>query len=101
MHGVIYKITNTINGKYYIGSTVDFKKRKYTHTWKLNKGIHHSVYLQNAWNLYGASNFRFEILYESFDIKTDEQKELDALDWTNVYNISRTATRWRHCAITS
>ena len=29
--GVIYKATNLVNGKIYIGQTIDFKKRKRKH----------------------------------------------------------------------
>ena len=33
----IYKITNLINGKLYIGSSVDLKSREHTHFCKLRK----------------------------------------------------------------
>ena len=48
--------------------------------------------MQNAWNKYGKSNFCFEVLYESEDIKKDEQAELDKLDFTKAYNIAVTST---------
>lgn len=61
----IYIIYNNINGKYYIGSTTQsFKKRFYTHKLNLNRGTHHSIKLQNAWNKYGEENFSFEVLEE-------------------------------------
>lgn len=92
MNGVIYKIINKVNGKFYLGSTVQFDRRRKMHIWKLIKGTHHSSYLQNAFNKYGIDAFEFHILYESKDIKKDEQKELDSLDWSVSYNIARTST---------
>jgi len=59
---VIYKIVNTINGKFYIGSTVNFENRKYLHTHKLRQNKHHSPVLQNSWNKYGKGAFEFEII---------------------------------------
>jgi group I intron endonuclease len=58
----IYKIVNNINGKIYIGSAVDFKRRKRDHLYQLKKGIHHSKYLQRGYNKHGFENFNFSIL---------------------------------------
>jgi len=59
----IYKITNTITGMMYIGSTtVSFRKRWQQHLLSLNKGIHYNLYLQNSWTLHGEESFFFEIL---------------------------------------
>lgn len=59
----IYKITNLINGKFYIGSTIrPVYIRKYEHFSELRKGKHCNKYLQNSFNKYGEVNFKFEIL---------------------------------------
>jgi hypothetical protein len=58
----IYKIKNTINGKFYIGSSFNVNKRKREHYYKLNNNIHHCKYLQNSWNKYRQENFTFEII---------------------------------------
>lgn len=59
----VYQILNLINGKKYIGSAaVSFKNRWKTHRTDLKRNKHHSSKLQNAWNKYGESNFKFEIL---------------------------------------
>lgn len=59
----VYSITNLVNGKRYIGSTiVSFIKRKNHHFHNLNKNKHSNSYLQNAWNKYGKDNFKFEII---------------------------------------
>lgn len=48
----VYKITNTINGNFYIGSSIRIRERWYEHKYLLNKGTHHSKHLQNSWNKY-------------------------------------------------
>lgn len=59
---VIYKITNIINNKIYIGGTINFYKRIYSHINRLRRNKHYNLKLQNSWNKYGESNFKFEIL---------------------------------------
>jgi predicted GIY-YIG superfamily endonuclease len=58
----IYKITNKINNKVYIGSSKNIKKRKWEHFHQLKKDYHHSEHLQKAYNKYGFENFTFEIV---------------------------------------
>lgn len=58
----IYSITNTLNGKKYIGSTAkSFKARFTQHQSKLNRNKHHCSHLQAAYNLYGGNYFLFTI----------------------------------------
>lgn len=59
---VIYKITNSITNKFYIGSTCNFQKRKYAHLNHLRNNKHCNKKLQNSWNKYGEINFIFEII---------------------------------------
>jgi group I intron endonuclease len=59
---VIYRITNMINGKYYVGSAESFERRKWQHTYDLKRGAHKNPRLQAAWNKYGADVFVFEVL---------------------------------------
>lgn len=58
----IYKILNTKNGKFYIGSSKNLRKRLYEHFRELNLGIHSNKHLQNAWIKYGKEGFKFCIL---------------------------------------
>lgn len=58
----IYKITNIINGKVYIGQSINIKARWKDHVHTLNRNTSHSTLLQRAWNKYKAENFTFEIL---------------------------------------
>jgi group I intron endonuclease len=57
-------IINNINGKFYIGSTVNFQQRCYEHLKRLRQNKHHSPMLQNSWNKYGEEYFIFNIVEE-------------------------------------
>ena len=85
----IYKIVNKINGKFYLGSSVNFKKRKEKHLRDLKKNTHHSILLQRAYNKYGIENFEFEFIEECENILEREQELLDLIDFSKSYNVSR------------
>lgn len=55
----IYKIEHTNSGRVYIGSAIDLNKRWSHHKWSLRKRNHANSMLQNAWNKYGESAFKF------------------------------------------
>ena len=92
----IYKITNKINGKVYVGSAVNFNNRWKEHLRELRKEKHHSSALQNAWNKYGEDNFEFSIIEECERTRKvllgREQYWMDTLDSVaKGYNIAKTA----------
>jgi len=87
----IYKITNLVNGKFYLGSSKNINKRKSVHFSSLRYNKHHCLYLQRAYNKYGKENFRFEIIKECKDCLREEQEYLDTLDWNSCYNVSKFA----------
>lgn len=58
----IYAITNKVNGKKYIGSSINIAKRWRCHVSNLRSGKHGSRRLQNAWDKYGAESFEFSVL---------------------------------------
>lgn len=60
----IYAIINNVNGKMYIGQSIDIKRRWADEKRQLNKGICHLRFLQAAWNKYGEESFEFKILKE-------------------------------------
>jgi group I intron endonuclease len=60
----IYKIINTTNGKFYVGSTTNTRERFRTHRKRLRTGKHHAAHLQAAWNKYGEAAFIFHVIEE-------------------------------------
>jgi group I intron endonuclease len=88
----IYKIVNTKNDKFYIGSAVDIKKRWDRHKNALKKNKHENIHLQRAYNKYGEDVFICETIEETKDLLLREQHYLDTLksyDFTIGYNIGR------------
>jgi group I intron endonuclease len=75
----IYRITNTINNHCYIGSAINIEKRIKNHFWKLRKNIHHSPYLQSAYNKYNNDIFIIDtLLYcDKTDLLFYEQRAID------------------------
>lgn len=59
---IIYTIRNVVNGKFYVGSTVNQRERFRTHRSKLRRSAHHCAHLQAAWNKYGEDCFKFEVV---------------------------------------
>lgn len=87
----IYLIRNITNGKFYVGSAVDIKKRWSKHKWSLKKNHHENLHLQRAWNKYGDSSFVFETYLECSkeNLRPIEQYLLDAFVGTEqCYNIA-------------
>ena len=73
----IYRITNKIDGKSYVGKTgMNFGDRWDCHRAQLNGGYHDNPHLQNAWSKYGAQNFEFEIIEEVTDVDTLNDLEM-------------------------
>ena len=87
----VYQITNLINNKSYIGSSINIYKRWGKHKTELNTKTHHTKHLQRAWHKYGASNFKFEIL-KKCDIQNCIPFEQFFIDLLNPnYNICKKA----------
>lgn len=58
----IYVIRNKANGKVYVGSSVNPKKRWREHRCNLRQGKHHAPLLQRAWNFRGEDGFHFVVI---------------------------------------
>lgn len=58
----IYKIINTTNNKYYVGSSYDIYYRWRKHKEQLKRNDHHSPKLQRSWNRDGEENFVIKII---------------------------------------
>lgn len=87
----IYKIINTINGKCYIGSSININNRWGKHKALLRHNKHENIKLQNAWNKYGEENFEFVVVKEcENEILLEEEQnylnELGAQDFINKIN---------------
>jgi len=102
----IYKITNTLNGKVYIGSTVkNLRHRINRHVICLENDTHHSKHFQESWNKHGKSNFVCAVIEEyptpanrEF-ILSREQYYLDLykpFDHTRGYNVCEKAGSPEH-----
>lgn len=101
----VYIITNLINKKIYVGSSINIKLRWANHKSDLRRGTHRNKHLQRAWNKYGEENFNFKILEECdiegltreeaiSKVQNLEQKYLDSLNPYNIngYNEEKKAT---------
>lgn len=73
---VLYKILNTQNGNWYIGSTkAGLAKRIRSHRTSLRSGCHANQHLQNSYNLYGEESFVVIIVMESQTKILDEEEQ--------------------------
>jgi len=68
----IYKITNKINNKVYIGQSDRLSEREREHFYRLDKQTHSNEYLQRSYNKHGKDNFIFEIIEETNDLNERE-----------------------------
>ena len=88
----IYKIANRLNGKCYVGSAVNIKRRWTEHKAYLRGKYHHSKHLQRAWNMHGEDAFCFEVIEfaESSELIEREQHWIDVLHayGKDGYNVS-------------
>ncbi len=93
----IYKIINKVDGKFYIGSSKELKRRKRVHFKNLKDNKHVNTHLQHAFNKYGEQNFKFEVIEYTDDPSTLLDLEQKWIDETNCYdknvgyNIMKTA----------
>jgi group I intron endonuclease len=90
----IYLIKNTINGKVYVGSSIDINKRWREHLHYLRLNTHANTHLQRAWNKYGEESFKFEVIEKcpTQKLLNREQYWIDLLEVIKKgYNLSPTA----------
>lgn len=92
----IYKITNTVNNKIYIGSSINIKQRIVVHLYDLKTNTHSNKYLQRTYNKYGIDSLKFEILEytDKENLLLREQYYLDTLQSYNSeigYNLCKIA----------
>jgi group I intron endonuclease len=86
----IYRITNKINGKVYIGSSANIPQRLKNHLAELRNGHHRNGHLQNAFRLYGETAFDFGVVEYTGDVSDlipREQYWIDSIGSDKLYNI--------------
>lgn len=90
----IYAIVNTINNKYYIGSSCSIYDRFIEHRRRLKNNNHCNSKLQYAFNKYGIDNFELlvlELVDDNTCLYDVEQLYLNCIDKESSYNISTEA----------
>ena len=92
----VYKITNKINNKCYIGQSIDIERRWRQHlqrSYNMNNLKEYLNPLYEDIRLYGADNFNFEII----EFCNKEDLKLHETYWINYYNAeyNRTA-KWEY-----
>lgn len=65
MKSGIYFIKNIMNNKIYIGRSINIPSRLSKHKYYLRNNKHHNKHLQNSFNKYGESNFKFLKILEA------------------------------------
>lgn len=91
----VYKITNEVTGRFYIGSSIHTEQRFYDHKRDLRANEHINPILQRSWNKHGESSFTFGVIEECPAEKCIEREQhyLDLLQpYKNIgYNIGKSA----------
>ena len=75
----IYKITNRINGKIYVGQSNNIKRRFWEHQ---NRGAASRIPVDAAIEKYGSENFQYDIIEECLVEKLNERETY----WIKYFN---------------
>lgn len=101
----VYKITCSVTGKVYVGSSLNVYRRWHAyHLPRLRRGAHINRYLQNAWNKYGEQAFICSLLETTTAelLTSREQFWMDSLQSVNrqygfnLYPFARSALGVKH-----
>lgn len=79
---IIYKVTNLVNGKVYIGQTTNtLRRRKQMHLYQINN----NCYFHKALNKYGEDNFKWEIIDNANTLDELNEKEKYYIKYYNSF----------------
>ena len=78
--GIIYKWTNIINGKSYIGQTAYPEKRYYQHLL-----VNDNTPFHNALRKYGVDSFTYQVLEDDIDDEKLDEREIYWINYFNTY----------------
>ena len=76
----IYKVTNRVNGKVYIGQSVDIGRRWHTHMTAKD-----DIYFHKAIQKYGVENFKWEVI-EQCKKKDLDEREIYWIEYYDSFN---------------
>jgi group I intron endonuclease len=88
----VYRISNNLSGRYYIGYSTNIERRFTVHRSKLKQNRHDNIFLQRAYNLDGKDNFKYDIIHicdtegEAKKIELQYLTDLSIRD--NLYNLN-------------
>ena len=83
----IYKVTNKINGKVYIGQSVDIGKR-----WRQHMTAEDDIYFHKAIQKYGVENFEWEVI-EQCKKKDLDEREIYWIEYYDSFNKGYNCTK--------
>lgn len=75
----VYKITNLLTGKFYLGGSKEIYNRKHTHISKIKSKVHSCKDLQQDYHEFGGDNFLFEVIEYCDNYEEREQYYSDLL----------------------
>jgi group I intron endonuclease len=91
IYGIIYKVTNKVNGKAYIGQTINLKERMRTHIRDALNNRYNS-HFHKAIRKYGISNFEWKIVAKCNSIEELNRAEVEMIrrydTFNNGYNLN-------------
>ncbi len=80
---IIYKITNVINNKVYIGQTTQMFKERIK---RYVAGKIHNTHLNNSYIKYGQESFKIEIIEDCEDLHNLNEREIHWIEFYNATN---------------
>lgn len=88
----VYRISNILSGRYYIGYSTNINRRFTVHRSKLKQNCHDNIFLQRAYNLDGEDKFIYDKIHICESEEQAKEIELQYLTDINIreylYNLN-------------